>query len=126
MVASARNVITVHVYVHAVYVVFSGNTRLERMIADVMRNVLEVKMDGKNMRKDIRHLHHLVLKGKKGDNTEIENDVRTDMLTDYIPCASFKELQNLDDKFRVDEGFFNDAVSHCLPFKSYTQVNTGN
>ena len=54
----------------------------------------------------------LLLEERKKSGTEAnDGEESTDFLTDYIPCGSYKELQELDEKFRTEESFFEEAVS---------------
>ena len=86
----------------------------------LLKQFVDLKEDNRNQRRDLRHLQCLVMKLTKAqlasgscaacDDEEEETPEQKDSISYYIPCESYKNLQNLDRKLAEDKVFFDDAV----------------
>ena len=63
----------------------------------------------------IDHCHFLMGKQMRGQPITDE-DLSVSRLSDFVPCESYKELQELDRKLE-DEAFFNTSVIWNFLFK---------
>ena len=78
----------------------------------LLKHYLDLKADNRSQKRDVRHLHCLVVKlsknqpmGETGEESEVK-----DVISYYTPCDSHKNLQMLDMKLLGDTEFFDDAV----------------
>ena len=98
-------------YVINLYVLDSQNS-IRLMLEKLARAQVEMKSESKEMTKNVRHLHYMVNKLKDGArNEELDEESFEDVLSKYIPCETFAELQSLDGKL-AEENFFSHAVSN--------------
>ena len=77
-----------------------------------MKQVIEVKSDGKRHGRDIRYLHFLVSKRNRnqtGEDHETEEDAE-ELLSDSVPCETYQDLQVLDGKLISNVRFFTKSV----------------
>ena len=79
-----------------------------------MKQLIEVKSDLRRHGRDLRHLHFLVSKSNKekneaAGNCEADED-EVELLSDFIPCDTYHELQILDGKLLTSVKFFVNSV----------------
>lgn len=79
----------------------------------LFKEVVDLKVDNRSQRRDIRHLHCLVMKLTRNQpalETTTEDGEDRDMISYYIPSDSYRNLQKLDKKLLEDCGFFEESV----------------
>ena len=82
-----------------------------KLMSKVMKGIIDLKAEVREQRKDIRHLHHIVMKSRIGITvTENNENEEEEILTDFIPCFTYRDLQDLDQKLG-NNSFFENAVS---------------
>lgn len=60
---------------------------------------------------DVEHMHYLVSKGRDSvAGSQSEDSDKIDRITQYIPCATYKDYQTLNLKLE-DKSFFHHCVS---------------
>ena len=79
-----------------------------------MKHVVELKADGKTWGREIRHLHFLVKKfaPNQQEVNEIDDEVQEEVISEYIPCESYRDLQCVDKKLLENATFFSNAVCY--------------
>ena len=77
-----------------------------------MRTVIETLDEVKELSSDVRHMHYLISRPLRSDGSASDamKSSKEDRITDYIPCHTYKELQDLNRRLDLDTLFFNHAV----------------
>ena len=78
---------------------------------DILRIVLEASDSVKELSSDVRHMHYLVTKSSRIETGGLAAGSNEDRITDFIPCHTYKELQELNRRLDVDKGFMDHSVS---------------
>ena len=76
----------------------------------VLRSQLEIKADIKNIQRDVQYLHYLITRQSAPREQLPRAQTRDERLTQYVPCASIDELQNLNRKLETDAEFLRHSV----------------
>ena len=81
-------------------------------MVNVTKTLIDLKAIARENSRGIRHLHYLHGSNKRNNGqtaacSEIEEE---EVLSEYIPCDSYKDIQDLDQKLREKE-FFENSVS---------------
>ena len=79
-------------------------------MANILKNQIELKAETRELRKEVRHLHHLVTKKHKKSSSAENESEEEEILSDYIPCDTYSDLQQLEEKL-WDKEFFERSVS---------------
>ena len=66
----------------------------------------------KELSSDVRHMHYLISRPLRSDGSASDamKSSKEDRITDYIPCHTYKELQDLNMRLDLDTLFFIHAV----------------
>ena len=86
--------------------------------ANVMKLLIEMRDEHKEMKSSVEYLHYLVSR-LNGSKSDCEENIDNDRITNYIPCQTFHELQTFNLKLETDKSFFNHCVSHFLSYKFF-------
>ena len=76
----------------------------------MLRLVLESVDVIKELSSDVRHMHYLVSKSTKRESSGSVSNSSNDRITDFIPCHTYKELQELNRRLDVDKAFMEHSV----------------
>ena len=93
----------------------------EKLFASVQTNISKQYIDlshiVKHNAKEIRRLHFRLSTLRK--TTADEETDEGESLSEFIPCTSYRELQDLDEKLRSNRNFFEEGVRVSLRIKTF-------
>lgn len=72
---------------------------------------LDQKITG--LQQDMHHTHYMLRKLARNEPIT-EEDLQNERITQYIPCQTYRELQNLEEKLDSNERFMKHAVRKLI------------
>ena len=74
-------------------------------MTNILKNQIDIESEQRELRKEVRHIHHLVIRKPNGPSQAANENDEEEMLSDYIPWDKYNDLQQLDEKL-WDNDFF--------------------
>lgn len=84
------------------------------VVKDVARTMLSIQSTTNTNSRNIRHMLFLIGKIVKNQDIDDSELVNEEVLSQFIPCQTGRDLRELDRKLHNDANFFLHAVSKTL------------